>query len=325
MSALIITFLASLILTILVVPLFIRVGRMINLVGEDVHKLDRPLIPKTGGPALIIGVFSGFSFYFLLEELSMEMLVLIYSSLIAAVIGLIEDFKREVDPKLKPLLLLFAGIPILLFSTYSPRPTLPFIGSTRLTRIYPVLILASYPVVCNAVNSLDVLNGSVSFTSIPFFTAILAISYIHGLEHPLIISVAMIGALTGFALYNKYPSRIFAGNSGSLFIGAVMASTAVIGRLEVAAIVALLPHIMNEMHVIFSMRGLKSAKQYNSRPIVMEGGLITANPDRSAPITLVRMLSAKIKVGEGSLVKSMSILSFYSALLAILTNTLFMG
>ncbi|MEM4536957.1 MAG: hypothetical protein QXP92_06970, partial [Nitrososphaerota archaeon] len=87
---------------------------------------------------------------------------------------------------------------------------------------------------------------------------------------------------------------------------------------------ALLPHIMNEMHVIFSMRGLKSAKQHNSRPILVEEGWITANPDPNAPLTLVRMLSAKVKVREDILVRSISILSLYSAFLAVLTSILFM-
>ncbi|MEM3643391.1 MAG: hypothetical protein QW120_00390, partial [Nitrososphaerota archaeon] len=150
------------------------------------------------------------------------------------------------------------------------------------------------------------------------------VSIINGLEYPLMISLVMLATLAGFALYNRYPSRIFAGNSGSLFIGAVMASTAIIWRIEVVAIIALLPHIMNEMHVIFSMRGLKSAKQHNSRPILVEEGWITANPDPNAPLTLVRMLSAKVKVREDILVRSISILSLYSAFLAVLTSILFM-
>lgn len=314
----------SFILVLLHTPLFIRIGRKINLTGIDIHKPHKPVIPKTGGLALIVSVIASLTTYFIILDFSIEVLALICSSLIAALIGLVEDLKGEINPKIKPLMLVFAGIPILALSVYNPRPVLPFIGATRLTKIYPFLILASYPVVCNAVNSMDVLNGSVSFASIAFFTAILIVSIINRLEYPLTISFVMLAALAGFAIYNKYPSRVFVGNSGTLFIGAVMASTAIIWRIELVAIIALLPHIMNEMHVIFSMRGLKSAKQYNSRPILVEDGLITANPDKNAPLTLVRMLSAKVKVREDSLVRSISILSFYSAFLAVLTNILFM-
>lgn len=314
----------TLILVLLLTPLLIKAGRSLGLTGVDIHKPNKPSIPKTGGPALLIGVIAGLTLYLLVEGFSTELLALIYSSLIAALIGLVEDIKGEINPKVKPLLLVFAGIPILALSVYTPRPVLPFIGATRLTKIYPFLVLVSYPVVCNAVNSIDVLNGTISFASIAFFTAILVVSAIHGLEYPLIVSAIMLAALTGFAIYNKYPSRVFAGNSGSLFIGAVMVSTAIIGRVEVVAIIALLPHIMNEMHVIFSMRGLRSAKHYNSRPIIIENGLISANPDEKAPITLVRILSAKIKAREDSLAKSMFVLSLYSMMLAILTNILFM-
>jgi UDP-N-acetylglucosamine--dolichyl-phosphate N-acetylglucosaminephosphotransferase len=324
MITLFMVFILSLTLVILLTPLFIKIGGRLNLTGVDIHKPDKPSIPKTGGPALVIGVITGLTVYLFVQGFSTEIIALIYSSLIAALIGLIEDIRGEINPKVKPALLVVAGIPILTLSAYTPRPVLPFIGATRLTRIYPFLVLVSYPVVCNAVNSIDVLNGSISFTSIAFFTAVLIVSGIHGFEYPLTVSVIMLAALVGFTIYNKYPSRVFAGNSGSLFIGAVMVSTAIIGRIEVVAIIALLPHIMNEMHVIFSMRGLKSAKKYNSRPIIIENGLITANPDEKAPITLVRMLSAKIRAREDSLVKSISLLSFYSMMLAILTNILFM-
>ncbi len=324
MITLFMVFISTLILVLLLTQLLIKAGGRLNLTGVDIHKPNKPSIPKTGGPALVIGVVTGLIIYLLVEGFSTELVALIYSSLIAALIGLVEDIRGEINPKVKPLLLVIAGIPILALSVYTPRPVLPFIGATRLTKIYPFLILVSYPVVCNAVNSIDVLNGSISFTSIAFFTAILVVSAIHGLEYPLIVSAIMLAALAGFAIYNKYPSRVFAGNSGSLFIGSVMVSTAIIGRVEVVAIVALLPHIMNEMHVIFSMRGLRSAKQYNSRPITIENGLISANPDEKAPITLVRILSAKIKTREDSLVKSMFVLSLYSMMLAILTNILFM-
>ncbi|MEN2974992.1 MAG: hypothetical protein ABDH32_05370 [Candidatus Caldarchaeales archaeon] len=319
-----IVFMASFISVMLFTPFFIKIGRKINLVGVDIHKPHRPIIPKTGGIVLIIGIFSSLAIYIFLEGLSLDVLALTCSSAIAWIIGLIEDLKVEINPKAKPIFLLSAGIPILLFSTYSPRPELPFIGATRLTKIYPVLAIASFPIVCNAVNSIDVLNGSISFTSIAFFTAIFIISLLHQSEFPLLVSVIMLASLTAFTIYNRYPARIFAGNSGSLLIGAVMASTAIIGRVEVAAIIALLPHIMNEMHVIFSMRGLKSAKNYDSRPIIIQDGMISANSDHKAPLTLVRILSANIKAREDNLVKSISILSFYSAFLAVLTDLAFM-
>lgn len=308
----------------LITPLFMKIGLKTGLVGVDVHKVDRPVVPKSGGPVLLIGALAGLSAYPLAGEFPTEMLALTCSSVIAWIIGLVEDVRAEINPLAKPVMLVLAAAPIIVLSAYSPRLELPFVGSTRLTILYPLLVLASFPIVCNAVNSIDVLNGSLSFTSMAFFSAILAVSVLHQLEFPAAVSSVMLATLAAFTFYNKYPSKIFAGNSGSLFIGAVMTSTAIIGRVEVVAVIALLPQIMNEMYVIFSMRGIRSAKQYNSRPVNIDGGLITANLDRGAPITLVRMLSAGVKVREDSMVKSLAALSFYSAFLAVLTSLLFM-
>jgi len=320
----IVMFLTSFFTTLFFTPLFIKLGFKTGLIGVDVHKDSKPRIPKTGGLVIFLGMLMGLSMYILLQNFSLEILALLVSAFLAFSIGFVEDLKGEINPKVKPLSLLVAGVPILLLQVYYPRPILPFIGTTRLTKIYPILVLASFPIVCNAVNGLDVLNGSVTYTSIAFFTAILIISLMSSNEFALTVSLCMIGVLTAFLLYNKYPSKVFAGNSGSLLIGAVMATTAIVGRLEVVAIIALLPHILNEMHIIFSLRGFKSAKYYNSRPVTVDEKGISASLDPKSPITLVRMLTARVHVREDKVVIALAILSFYSALLAVLTHIFFL-
>lgn len=317
--------LAAFIIVLTLTPILIRLGRRLGLVGADIHKPERPMIPKTGGLALMSGVSIAFALDASLGGPALEDIALISSALIAGAIGLVEDVRGELNPKLKPLLLILSAAPILLLGTYVPRPVLPFIGGTRLTRIYPLLVLASFPVVANAVNGMDVLNGSMAYTSITFFAAMSVIAWLRGSQDVLTFSAIMLASLLAFTIYNRYPSRVFAGNSGSLFTGAAMAAVAIIGRLEVAAIIALLPHIMNEMHVIFSMRGLKSAKSLEARPIEVSGGEITASADPEAPITLVRMLSAGVRLGENRIVGAITLLAAYSAVLAIITEILFMG
>lgn len=316
-----ISFLTVLILT----PFFIKLGSRLSLTGTDIHKPDKPLIPKTGGLAIILGVSLGVVLSLLLGGGGPESIAFLLSALIAALIGFVEDVRGEMDPRLKPLLLVFCAAPILFLGTYIPRPHLPFIGGTRLTKIYPFLILAGFPIVSNAVNSIDVLNGSMAYTSITFFAATLAVAWLRGTFTSFTLSAIMLAALIAFTIYNKYPAKVFAGNSGSLFVGASMTAVAIIGRMEVAAIIALLPHIMNEMHVIFSMRGLRSAKKLRARPVEISGNELTASADRGAPITLVRILSAGIRLREPQVVMALTLLSAYSAFLAVLTEAFFIG
>jgi len=310
--------------TFFLAPAVIMLGRRLEIVGVDVHKPWKPIVPKTGGLAIILGATAGMILGTHVGGFQL-LIPVILSCLVAASIGLIEDLRGEIDPRLKPLLLIFASLPILISGAYSPRPLIPFLGRTRLYRVYPVLVIASYPVICNAINGLDVLNGSALLTSIPFLIMSSVIFYMRGDHQLLILSLIFLAAAVAMLPYNMYPAKTFIGNSGSLFIGAGITSIAIMGGIEVAAIIALMPQIMNEMYVLFSIRGLKSAKSISRRPVIVEDGMLTASKDPDAPITLLRMICAGNRIDERKAVYAMTLISAFAALLGFLTHTLLLG
>jgi len=310
--------------TFFLAPAVIMLGRRLEIVGVDVHKPWKPIVPKTGGLAIILGATAGMILGAHVGGFQL-LIPVILSCLVAASIGLIEDLRGEIDPRLKPLLLIFASLPILISGAYSPRPLIPFLGRTRLYRVYPVLVIASYPVICNAINGLDVLNGSALLTSIPFLIMSSVIFYMRGDHQLLILSLIFLAAAVAMLPYNMYPAKTFIGNSGSLFIGAGITSIAIMGGIEVAAIIALMPQIMNEMYVLFSIRGLKSAKSISRRPVIVEDGMLTASKDPDAPITLLRMICAGNRIDERKAVYAMTLISAFAALLGFLTHTLLLG
>ncbi|MCF3653822.1 MAG: hypothetical protein L2C94_006675 [Aigarchaeota archaeon] len=310
--------------TFFLAPAVIMLGRRLEIVGVDVHKPWKPIVPKTGGLAIILGATAGMILGAHVSGFQL-LIPVILSCLVAASIGLIEDLRGEINPRLKPLLLIFASLPILISGAYSPRPLIPFLGRTRLYRVYPVLVIASYPVVCNAINGLDVLNGSALLTSIPFLIMSSVIFYMRGDLQLLILSLVFLAAAVAMLPYNMYPAKTFIGNSGSLFIGAGITSIAIMGGIEVAAIIALMPHIMNEMYVLFSIRGLKSAKNIGKRPVIVEDGVLTASKDPDAPITLLRMICAGNRIDERRAVYAMTLISAFATLLGFLTHILLLG
>ncbi|MCX8187914.1 MAG: hypothetical protein N3F65_04820 [Nitrososphaeria archaeon] len=314
--------LMTFIVTFLTAPLAIKLGLSLRILGVDVHKSWRPIIPKTGGLPLILGTIAGLLLNHVLGGGAFAGVIAL-SCFIAAIIGFFEDFMEEINPRLKPILLLLPALPILLAGAFTPRPVIPFLGKTRLYNIYPILVLSSYPIVCNAVNSIDVLNGSMALTSIPFFVMSMIIFYVRGDYQLLILSAIFLASLLAFIPYNKYPAKIFPGNSGSLFIGAAITSIAIIGRIEIASIIALLPQIMNEMHIIFSLGGIRSAKKFRVRPLKVEDGLLTASEESDAPITLLRMLCAKARVDERSAVYALMAISIFTSFLGLITDLLF--
>ena len=64
------------------------------------------------------------------------------------------------------------------------------------------------------------------------FATYLDILYIPGSQEIVIFSAAMIGACVGFLWYNSYPARVFMGDTGSLALGGIIASMAILLRKE---------------------------------------------------------------------------------------------
>lgn len=315
---------ASGLMTFFLAPAVIALGRLLKIEGLDVHKSWKPVVPKTGGLAIILGAIFGMALGAYVDGWHVFMPIIL-SCLIAAAVGFIEDLQGEIDPRLKPLLLTFASLPILIFEAYYPRPLIPFLGKTRLYKVYPVLVIAAYPIVSNAVNSVDVLNGSALFTSMPFFLMSATIFYLRGEYHLLILSLIFLAAVIAMLPYNMYPAKTFIGNSGSLFLGAAITSIAIVGSIEVPAIITLMPQIMNEMYVLFSIHGIRSAKSISRRPIVVEDGMLIASNEPDAPITLLRMICAGIKVDERVAVYAMALISAFAAFLGFLTYLMLLG
>ncbi|MEM1517511.1 MAG: hypothetical protein QXI27_00525 [Nitrososphaerota archaeon] len=311
-------FLLSFISSLLLTKLIIKFSFSRGILGRDVHKPGHPLVPRIGGLAIVITYLAASGIFLILSRNDLIVPFLIAPA-IAAIIGLIEDF-RELNPILKPLLLILPGLPIVFLGLYEPRPILPFIGQVRITILYPLLVLVAYTIVTNAVNSLDVVNGSLVLTSLPPLLTLAGLSIMNNKTDVSLMAMILVASMLGFLKYNWCPARAFSGNAGSNLIGAVIAGIAITSRLEVVAIIALIPHIMNEFYVLVSLRGLKSGKQVITRPIKVSGNLILSNLSPAAPLTLVRMLAADRPRSEVQIAIYMGIVCLYSSILAVLTQ-----
>ncbi|MCP3917043.1 MAG: undecaprenyl/decaprenyl-phosphate alpha-N-acetylglucosaminyl 1-phosphate transferase [bacterium] len=91
--------------------------------------------------------------------------------------------------------------------------------------------------ITNAVNLIDGLNGLAAGLALIACVAIGWVAHMAGLTATAILLVAMLGALSGFLPYNLKPARIFLGDAGSMMLGFLLASTAVIAAAKTATIV----------------------------------------------------------------------------------------
>jgi UDP-N-acetylglucosamine--dolichyl-phosphate N-acetylglucosaminephosphotransferase len=296
--------------------------KKIGIVGKDSHKLDHPMIPEMGGFAIIIGVVCSILAGILLFPEKISVFTSFVSTIISAgVIGAIDDIK-PLNAKVKPFLTTLACIPILLMQTFTPGIVFPFIGGTRLTRIYPFLIPIVTAVTSNAVNMMDPFNGVMAGTcSIITFTLLIS-AIILGNSDAIFLTASLLGALLAFYHYNKFPSRVFSGDIGSLSVGVAIGAISIIGRLEVIAIAAFMPQIMNAFYGLSSIGRLYERREV-SRPIKMlEDGRLVARDDPNAPITLARFILARGPLLEKEAANVFLILSIISSILALITTYL---
>jgi len=291
-----------------------------GIVGTDVHKLDKPKIPEMCGLAIVAGlaVASVLSSQ-LLTEHAHEAAAFLGTVLIAGATGAIDDL-RPLGPRLKPILTGLAAVPILLLGTYDPHPVFPLVGTLRLTVVYPLLIPFAIAIPANAVNMLDVFNGSMSGTLAIVSVALALVLTLSGNIMPATLAFALFGSLLAFYLFHRYPARVFGGDAGSLTAGAAVGALSVIGRIELVTIVALAPYIMNAFYGLASIGRLYERREIKSRPIrLRDDGLLEATTARNAPITLSRLILAEGPLGEKQVVRIMLLLTALSSGLAVLT------
>ncbi len=325
-------FFITLLLSLAVTPLVARLMRKIGKVGRDIHKPDLPEVPESVGLGYILVFFGAIvGGYFLApNELARERLGIFALILFLVVlVGLYDDFKT-LSAIMKPGILVIISLPVVIFQVADPKPVLPFIGPVRITLVYWIVATFVVAITSNASNMLDVLNGSMSGTSIMIAVTAFIASYIVPLDSTSQFvarygSLTLTGALIGFWWFNRYPAKVFAGDTGSLGTGAAIGLIAIYGKLEFVLIVALLVHIMNSFSIITSIGGLRERREIKARPVSVKNGVIHPSTDKKAPITLVRLLVAAKPKTEDEIVKDIYMLVFYTCLLAIITAFLIRG
>ena len=107
--------------------------------------------------------------------------------------------------------------------------------------LYGLFILFMLVASSNAVNITDGLDGLAGGLSLMAFLALGLISWnsnaITGTQDIAIFCFILVGTLLGFLLFNRHPARVFMGDTGSLSLGATLASVALITKHEVTFIV----------------------------------------------------------------------------------------
>ena len=247
-----ISFLSSVFLT----HWWIKRAHKAKLVSPDVHKPEHHKVANIGGIPVVasflisILLYVGYRTFVLgIESGNVEILGVVGTVLIITIIGIVDDilgWKIGLKQWQKPLLCLFAALPMMMINIGSSTMNLPFIGTVNFGIIYPlILVPIGIAGAANAFNMIGGYNGMEAGMGIIILGSLGLVTWIHeDLGLVAMISGAMMMALIGFIIYNWYPAKVFPGNTLTYAVGAVIASVAILGNVEKMAVILLAPYFI---------------------------------------------------------------------------------
>ena len=202
------------------------------------RKVHSKPMPRLGG----LGIFLGFLFgYMLFGEPSSTMNSILIGSFIIVLTGAIDDIK-PLKASVKFAAQLMAAIVVTCYGKLLIQDITAF-------GFYLDLGIFAYPLTIffilgclNCINLIDGLDGLAAGISSIYFATIGIIAIIMGKTGlDFVLTFIMLGSVLGFLVHNFHPASIFAGDSGSLFMGFMIAVIALLGFKSVTLTSLIIP------------------------------------------------------------------------------------
>ncbi|MHA1291163.1 MAG: hypothetical protein ACTSQJ_00675 [Promethearchaeota archaeon] len=327
---LIIVFAIGFIVTYFLLPYIIKIMKQKGFVGLDIHKNSKLEVAESGGLSIMGGIsIACLALMLFFPYFIPEILIFLVTIILAGIIGFIDD-RMKLRTRYKMSMVLIAGSVIFIANYFGyihiESPTIPFLGKLRLTIIYPLVIPIIIAVFANTTNMLEGYNGEGSGTCLIAALFLLICAFIWNSALGLIFCLVAIAVLIPFFLFNKYPAKVFPGDTGTLIMGAMLGCIALFGHLEVAVFCALLIHIFNSFYVLTSVRGFFESSEIQESKndiILLDDDRIKASDQKDAALTLPRLILAKGPLTEPELVKNFYVISVICGFFSIIA-TLFL-
>jgi len=250
--ALMIGFLLSTAFGLFAIPLLkkIKAGQRINIYVENHQRKSGT--PTMGGIIFIIPTIITTIILLLTNkiEFSVNLLIVMFVFISYGLIGFLDDYisiKQNQNKGLsqfQKLLLQFivALIFYILYRKYTDANSILEITllniEWKLDWFYGVFILFLLVGASNAVNLTDGLDGLAGGLSAISFLAFGLISWgsywIEGYQDIGIFCFILVGSIMGFLVYNTNPAKVFMGDTGSLTLGATLATVAILTSHEIS-------------------------------------------------------------------------------------------
>lgn len=244
-ASMIFAFVIAFIFTLATTPVVRRFAYIIGAVDvpKDKRRVHKRPTPRIGGLAIIFGFIVAVLVAFSRDEWTRQTIGTLTGAGILAALGIIDDCK-ELDAKLKFVVQIAAALVVIyvgniriafisnpnVFSEAS-HIMLPTWVSVTVTVIWIVFIT-------NAVNFIDGLDGLAAGVSAIMSMSLVFISISTHNYAIALMGLALMGSCFGFLPFNFNPAKIFMGDTGSTFLGYMLAVLSIQGMFKSYAVIS---------------------------------------------------------------------------------------
>ncbi len=231
--SLVYTFLIVFFLTVILVFFSKKLAKRFHIYDnpDTIIAIHRRPVPHSGGVGMFLAVFITLmlSFFFIFKQIKLLSLVsVLIGGLLAFSLGLWDDLKwKRIRKNYRP------NIKFILQVVVSGVVSIVLVVGGLSIRFIPIGFVGMLLVIfyifggMNAVNMQDGLDGLAAGLVAISAVGFAGLSFLTGNTLGLILSLSTLGAVLGFLMYNFPPASIFMGDSGSHFLGFVVAALAI--------------------------------------------------------------------------------------------------
>lgn len=244
-------------------------GQFIREDGPQAH-LSKQGTPTMGGIAIFLSVALC---SMLAAEDKLQCLIMVVVSLLFGLIGFLDDYIKIAKKQnlglnawqklvLQILFGILTGMYMLKFSGHGSEIWVPFYNDfVDMGAMFVPFVAFIMVAMVNSVNLTDGLDGLSSgvTTLVCVFFGFLAIKFDEGTAATFAFVTA--GACLGFLFHNRYPAKIFMGDTGSMTLGGAVAVMAIMMRAELFLPIAGLIYVLEALSVIIQVGSYKIRKK----------------------------------------------------------------
>lgn len=273
--SILVAMITAFIIAVILSPIFIpylrklKFGQSIRDEGPKSHK-KKSGTPTMGGLIILIALSLSaifISMYF--DVLSVRTFILLFVTVCFGIIGFLDDYikvvkKRNLGLTSKQKFICQVIVSIIVFfaiksTGVSTSVEIPGTGyEIDLGFIYALLIIFMLVGTSNAVNLTDGLDGLVSGTAAIAFGAYAVLAYNQQQLDVAIFSIAVVGAVLGFLVFNAHPAKVFMGDTGSLALGGALAAIAIVTNLEILLVIIGGVFVIETLSVMIQVASFKT-------------------------------------------------------------------